>query len=202
MSDLLDLAGIDPTPSHHYTERDMLDALHARYSQTSQGTSRRYVTAEHVRVACGFGGVSFEQGIYQAEWRTMRTADFLAQDCREAQGIHLHGHEVKVSRSDWLTELADPSKADAIKRYCDFWWLVIPDRGIVRDDLPDDWGLIALDRTGKLRVVRRAPKLDPEPHPPTFRASLMRAVAKTAQRLAVAADPDTIRAIRARKDAS
>ncbi|WP_139650685.1 hypothetical protein [Tessaracoccus massiliensis] len=154
-----------------YTERDMLDALQVRYSQTSQGTVRRYVTAEHVRAACGFAGYSV----------TMRTADFLAQDTWEAQGLRLHGHEVKVSRSDWLTELADPSKADAIKRYCDHWWLVVPDKAIVRDDLPDDWGLMALDKRGKLRIVRRGPKLDPEPHPPTFRASLMRAVAKTAR---------------------
>lgn len=178
--DLLDVAGVECVPTR-YTERDMLDALQARYSQTSQGTARRYVTAEHVRVACGFGGVSFEQGMHRAEQCTMRTADFLAQDCWEAQGLALHGHEVKIGRSDWLAELADPSKADAIKRYCDFWWLVVPDRAIVRDDLPDDWGLIAFDRTRKLRVVRRAPKLDPEPHPPTFRASLMRAVDKTAR---------------------
>ena len=33
-----------------YTERDMLDALHARYSE---GYPPRYVVAEHVRSACG-----------------------------------------------------------------------------------------------------------------------------------------------------
>lgn len=167
----------------HYTERDMLEALHARYSNVvSQGKSWRYVTAEHVRAGCGFGGVTFEGGNYGL--RTMRTADFLAQDCWEAQGLHLHGHEVKVSRADWLAEVADPEKAAAVKRYCDFWWLVVPDKAIVRDDLPEDWGLMVLDRQGKLRVAKRAPKLDPEPHPATFRASLLRAARKTAERRA------------------
>lgn len=180
MTDLLDMAGVgDVAP--RYTERDMLDALHARYSQRTQGDLARYVCAEHVRAFAGFAGYGVTP---DGDWhsRTMRTADFLAQDTWEAQGVLLHGHEVKVSRSDWLAELADPSKADAIKRYCDRWWLVIPDRAIVRDDLPDDWGLIAFDRDQKLRIYRRAPALTPEPHPPTFRASLMRAVAKTARK--------------------
>ena len=62
-------------------------------------------------------------------------------------------------------------------------WLV-PDRRIVRDDLPTEWGLLALDDTGRLRVARRAPKLRPEPIPATFRAALLRATAKTATRRA------------------
>ena len=87
-------------------------------------------------------------------------------------------------RIDRLTELADPTKADAIRRYCDRWWLVVPDRAIVRDDLPDGWGLLAIGRDQRLRVVRTAPTLTPEPMPATFRASLLRATAKTARRTA------------------
>lgn len=170
------LAAATPGP---YTERQMLDALHERYSARTQGNLQRYVCAEHVRSMSGFSGWSAVDGP-----RVMRTADFIAQDTWEAQGLHLHGHEVKVSRSDWLTELADPSKAEAIKRFCDRWWLVVSDRSIVRDDLPDGWGLLAPGRDGRLRIFHRAPKLDPEPMPPTFRASLMRAVARTASRKA------------------
>ena len=162
-----------------HTERDMLNALHERYSQTTQGNLRRWVTAEHVRSACGFAGYTFGE---DAGPRTMRTADFVAQDTWEAKGLLLHGHEVKVTRSDWLTELADPTKADAVKRFCDRWWLVVPDRTIVHDDLPDGWGLMHLGQDGRLRIVHRAPALTPEPMPATFRASLMRAVAKTATR--------------------
>lgn len=182
MTDLFDGAYPDPMNPEPIiakrTERDMLDALHQRYAQT-HGVVQRYIVAEHVRSACGFAGASWDGGYHQ---RTMRTADFLAQDTWEAPGLLLHGHEVKVSRSDWLTELADPTKADAIKRYCDRWWLVVPDRRIVRDDLPDDWGLLTFGTNGRLRVARRAPRLTPEPMPATFRASLLRAVAKTAMR--------------------
>jgi hypothetical protein len=167
------------TPLHAYTERDMLDLLHQRYAQMSQGQLQRFVCAEHVRNGCGFGDWDYLRN----ERRGLRIADFIAQDTWEAQGLLLHGHEVKVSRSDWLHELAQPDKAEAIKRFCDRWWLVVPDARIVRDDLPDGWGLLALDSSGRLRVKRRAPHLTPDPMPATFRASLMRAVAKTAGRL-------------------
>lgn len=164
-----------PAAPSRLTERDMLDLLHDRYSQTSQSTARRYACAEHVAEHSGW---TTAEGTY----RDPRRADFLAQDCWTAQGLHLHGHEVKVSRSDWLTKLSDPTKADAIKRYCDRWWLVAADKSIVRDDLPDGWGLLAPGRDGRLRVFKRAPVLDPDPIPPTFRAALLRATAKTNHR--------------------
>ena len=170
MADLLDAAGLIQPVTH--TERQMLDALHVRYSQITPNSARRYAVAEHVRSSCGFSGWPVQ----------IRTVDFMAQDTWEGQGLKLHGHEVKVSRSDWLTELKDPSKSEAVRRFCDHWWLVAPSKALVRDDLPDGWGLIVLDRAGRLRVAKSAPRLDPEPHPVTFRASLMRAVAKTAER--------------------
>ena len=55
-----------------------------------------------------------------------------------------------------------------------------PTETIVRDDLPDDWGLMVIGKGGTLRVAKSAPLLEAEPWPPTFRASLMRAVKKTA----------------------
>lgn len=167
-------------------ERIMLDHLHRRYSALSMG-SRRYAVAEHVADRTG--------------WATRR-ADFIAQDAHSTHTRRdgspatyrypggydgetrylLHGHEVKVSRSDWLRELADPSKAEAWSRYCDRWWLVVPDKAIVKPgELPDSWGLLVLAGTG-LRAAVRAPLLDPEPMPVPARAALMRAVAATALR--------------------
>ncbi|WP_346007434.1 hypothetical protein [Janibacter terrae] len=168
-------ADLEPEVITRMTERQVLDLLHRRYSQISQGDSIRYACAEHVAAHTGWKNP-------QGEWADPRRADFLAQDCWNAQGLLLHGHEVKVSRSDWLCELRDPSKAEAVKRYCDRWWLVVSDKAIVRDDLPDGWGLMAPGADGRLRVFKRAPALTPEPHPAAFRAALMRAVAKTGLR--------------------
>ena len=160
------------------TERDMLNMLRERYSVVSQGSTIRYAYAEHVRSHAGFDA--------------RRTADFMAMDLWPSTGLALHGHEVKCSRSDWLTELRDPSKAEEFKRYMDYWWLVISDRDMVKKgELPDGWGLMApadrLTRLGErthgcLRVVRPAPRLIPDPLPRTMFAALMRATQKTAHR--------------------
>lgn len=146
-----------------WTERDILDLLALRYGLRA-GNGERYVYANHVRSHAGFDA--------------RRTADFMAMDLWPSKGLALHGHEVKVSRGDWLTELRDPTKAEEFKRYMDRWWLVVPDASIVRSDLPNDWGLMAV-RDGSLRVIKPAPKLHPEPMPKTMTAAFLRAVAYT-----------------------
>jgi hypothetical protein len=159
-----------------HTERTMLNLIHERYSSVRSGNGDRYIVAEHVRNQCGFGG-------YWGEG-PLRTVDALAVDLWPSTGNLIHGFEVKVSRSDWLTELKDPEKAEAFKRYCDHWWLVVPDAKIVRDDLPVSWGLLALGSNGTLRVRRPAPKLGREPMPFGMTAAWLRAATKTARRRA------------------
>lgn len=155
-----------------WTERAVLDLIRERYT-TDTGNGPRYVVAEHVRNQCGFGGDYWGSG-------PLRTADALAIDLWPSSGNLIHGFEVKVSRSDWLTELKDPEKAEAFKAYCDHWWLVVPDAAIVRDDLPDGWGLLAVGSHGKLRARRKAPLLDKKPMPTGMVAAWLRATAKTA----------------------
>lgn len=86
-----------------------------------------------------------------------RFADALAIEQFGRAGHHLHGFEVKVSRADWLRELKDDSKADSVFRYCDFWWVVVGDPAIVKDDeLPDGWGL--LYARGNALVAKAEPR--------------------------------------------
>jgi hypothetical protein len=158
----------------HVTERDMLDLLTRRYTHIRSGTlADRWVRAEHVR--------SMLEG-YQSK----RIADFIAADkypgVPYGSKLAFHGHEVKVSRSDWLTELRDPEKSEAFKRYMHHWWLVVPDASIVRrDELPEGWGLL-VQSGDKLRVKIQAPRLDPEPMPADLIICLMASAAKTAHR--------------------
>jgi hypothetical protein len=172
-----------PETPMKFTERDMLDHLHQRYSQTNPGNGPRWAVAEHVKNAAGFFAG--------------RCADFIAVDCWPTGGIELHGHEVKVGRSDWLHELKQPDKAEAFKRYMDRWWLVVPDAKIVKaDELPEGWGLLTLSKftdrwpapgvrsrsVQRLRARIQAPRLTPEPLPRDMLATLMRSTAKTAKR--------------------
>ena len=153
-----------------WTERMMLDLIHKRFSATNPGNGPRYVVAEHVRNQCGFGG-------YNGDGR-LRTVDALVVDLWPSSGNEIHGIEVKVSRSDWLTELKDPDKAEAFRPYCDRWWLAVPDASIVRDDLPPEWGLLVVSG-GTLRARRRAPKFARHSMPFGMTAAWIRAVAKT-----------------------
>jgi hypothetical protein len=150
---------------------------------------REYARAEHVPI-----GVGFERS---------RIADFMAvrmfsshgyehltypeQSALADQGIlsrkdrtpTLIGHEVKVSRSDWLHELRQPEKAEAWKRFCHEWYLVVSEEAIVRPgELPEDWGLL-VSHGRSLRMVQRATRLVPEPMGMSQIAALTRAVMQT-----------------------
>lgn len=105
--------------------------------------------------------------------RVARTADALVCSCWPSHGLWLAGIEVKVSRSDWLHELKQPEKAWEVQKFCDYWWLAAPE-GVARvDEMPERWGLIEL-RGRNVCVVKRAPKLEPDPLSMGFVASVLR----------------------------
>ena len=178
MSAELDLLGQELPAPTRWTERMMLDLLRQRHSK-DHGNGPRWVHAEHVRSSAGFGAWNDRNLLEQNGGKVIRTADAIAVDLWPSTGNLVHGFEVKVSRSDWLTELRDPAKAEAIRRYCHHWWLVVPDAHIAHDGLPDGWGLMAVGKDGQLRVRKKAPLLTPEPMPPSFIASLLRAAVRS-----------------------
>lgn len=95
--------------------------------------------------------VGWNGGVHQSR------ADALYVGFTSSSGRMLIGHEVKASRSDWLTELAKPGKADAWADQCHEWWLVtIP--GVVREgELPDGWGLMLPGTsTTRMKIVTPA----------------------------------------------
>lgn len=70
--------------------------------------------------------------------------DVVAVSLWRSHGIALHGFEIKVTRSDWLRELKDPKKSDAVAKYLDYFWLCVADPAIVHPgELPTGWGLLA-----------------------------------------------------------
>lgn len=157
-------------PKPRLREADMLDRLRARYGRLyANGPHKvlRYVGASHVR----FGPL----------WPSA-IADFLVQDTwgncgHEHQRHPILGFEVKVSRSDYLHEIKNLGKSEPFRRVCTEWYMVVSDKAIVRDDLPDGWGLLVASGEG-LRCVRKsATNLEPEPMSRGLIAGFMRAVA-------------------------
>lgn len=156
------------------TERDMLDLLGQRYTKIREGTiADRYVRAEHVRAKLGHASIN-------------NIADFIALDkypgIPYGSALEVHWHEVKVSRSDWLTELKSPSKSEAFTRFAHRAWLVVSDAGIVRDgELPDGWGLLVASGRG-LRAKVKAQRLDPASLPLDLAISIAAAAQRTGAR--------------------
>lgn len=138
----VDEAAPDPVRApERYTERDLLELLRARFERDG-GNGPRYVFATHVR--------------NRASFDASRTFDAVAVDLWRSSGLPVHVFEVKVSRSDWLRELADPDKSAAAIDRGDTFSVVAP-AGIVRvDELGDGWGLYEVPRPGQL-TVRRSP---------------------------------------------
>lgn len=122
---------------------DLLDALHRHYRKP--GTDRD-------------GEILLTEA---AAPDSDRRIDLLRIGLWPSRGYGIDGHELKVSRSDWLRELDDPAKADAWWPYVHRWWIVAPDTDTVRpDELPTGWGLMLPPRTARGRRFRIAVAAD------------------------------------------
>lgn len=112
-------------------------------------------------------------------YKVQRHADAVAFGIWPSHGFAVHGYELKVSRADVQKELKDPTKADAVGKYCDHWWLVVADLKII-DGLviPDSWGVLH-PKSQVLRVHRNAPKQKAKPFDRSFAAAMIRNVTKS-----------------------
>jgi len=103
----------------------------------------------------------------------IRTADALAMGLWPSRGLELHGFEIKVSRSDWISELKNPAKAEEIAGYCDFWWIVAPKDLIKVEELPTPWGLI-IPHGATTKIVKQAEKMKSTAPDKFFLAAILR----------------------------
>lgn len=106
------------------------------------------------------------------------SADAIFMGLWPSRGMEINGVEIKSSRSDWLRELKNPKKAEAIFKYCDRFWLAAEEKVIVNtDEIPVTWGYM-LATGNKLKVIREAPKLTPEPISRGFIAAMLKRIAE------------------------
>lgn len=104
-----------------------------------------------------------------------RRADAVVMNIWPSKGFQLHVFEVKVTRSDFKTEMSDLTKWQAVGQYADFFWLACPAGLVKPEEVPEAWGLMELTKGG-LRIKKQAPARDnPTPLDRGFAASLLRA---------------------------
>lgn len=89
-----------------------------------------------------------------------RRADAIAVGLWSSRGQLVEGFEIKTSRSDWVRELEDHSKAEPTLAICDRFWLVTNPGVLQPGELPEPWGLLLSNGKGRNLVVEKeAPKL-------------------------------------------
>ena len=139
----------------YFKSDDIAAAMRVRYAQPE------WSVFFEVRDSTGFAG--------------KRSADAVAMNCYPSRGLEIHGFEFKVSRGDWLSELRNPEKSAAVQQYCDRWFVVAPTGVVQNGERPATWGEIEYQGGTRLRLVADAPKLEAQPLPRAFIASLLRA---------------------------
>lgn len=103
-----------------------------------------------------------------------RRADFIALGLWQSRQAGVIGHEIKVTRSDWLAELAQPSKAEEWWKACSRWYLVVPDASIVQDgELPPGWGLMVPPPANRRSMQIVVPTPDRKVTPPEWLTTAM-----------------------------
>lgn len=102
-----------------------------------------------------------------------RTLDLFAINCWPSSGFRAVAYEVKVSRSDFMREIADPSKRAPAEKLAGECYFATPP-GLVRpDEVPEGWGLVECGGGGaKVRKVATQRRV--ESWPISFCASLAR----------------------------
>ncbi len=143
-----------------HTEQTITVLLRRKYGADS-GNGPAWAFVPQVRNDAGF--------------RANRTCDAIAMSLWPSRGLTLHGHEIKCSRSDWLNEYRDPSKAEAFAVYCDYFWLVIGDRKIIQaGEVPETWGVMLAHKT-RIDVLQEPTKNENvQPIDRGFLAALLR----------------------------
>lgn len=138
------------------TTRELLVRLQRHYIKPGENLPGGVFIPE-----CGWNGGSRGTG---------GTCDAIYIGFTSTSGRILVGHELKVSRADWVKELSSPGKSDGWADECHQWYLVVNDPQIVRDgELPAGWGLMAPGRS-KTRMDIRVKSETKQGHHPSWLA--------------------------------
>ena len=120
-----------------YKADDLVGMIRAKYSGSA------YCVLEQVADGTGAGTGSWIDAAVFTLW--------------PSNGIWRSACEVKVSRSDFINELARPAKNEWARTHFDFFWYVVAP-GVAKDgEIPEGCGLMAI-RGGGLSVVKQAPR--------------------------------------------
>lgn len=148
-------SNLEPARAPKLTTRQVLDALATRY------LPHEWIYIEQMRAATGFGVPAWDGEAYRTgrgEEAIEQTLDAWAMQLWSPREIH--AFEVKVSRSDFLRELKDPTKRAFGQLVSTHFYFIAPVKLIGPGELPPDCGLLEVYGDGRIRTRIKAPVHD------------------------------------------
>ena len=86
--------------------------------------------------------------------------------------------EITGALADFRKEVKDPSKAEEVARFCNYFYIAAPKGLITVDELPMAWGLLEVTAEGHMRLKVEAQKTPAEDITRPFLAALLRAASR------------------------
>lgn len=143
------------------TELEIIDLLRTKHQPPE------WLFVDHVKNAAGFGA--------------RRALDALAFNTFGSRGYAFVGYEVKCSRSDFLRELKDPEKSEAVGMFCDRFSIVASHSCLAApEEMPLGWGLYVVNSKGTGLLTKKKPAERPHVMPidRPFLAAIVRRLQK------------------------
>lgn len=125
------------------TAKDITELLRQRYCPPE------WAFFSELRVGTGYTGGSHNQ-VKIPEQRL----DGWTINCWPSKGLTTIAFEIKVSRSDFLSEIANPDKRQQAISLSNEFYFVVPDGLIKVDEIPEECGLIAA-KENSIRIVKK-----------------------------------------------
>jgi len=117
------------------------------------------------------GGVFLPEVGINGTWGSGSRCDAIYVGFTSTSGRLLVGHELKISRADWLNELNKSGKADDWADQCHEWNVVAPNPAIIHDgELPAGWGLMIPGRSKTRMQIHTKAWRKPFGHQPSWDA--------------------------------
>lgn len=85
--------------------------------------------------------------------------DALALNLYASQNYRRVIYEVKLSRSDFFTELRDPEKTRRSAHYASSFFFACPEGLVKPSEVPDPYGLVVVKENNRTRMVKRCKEL-------------------------------------------
>lgn len=157
----------------------------ARLKEEKHREDRGWAFLAHLPCTIGYNDKGFSS---HQPLDCLRTMDAFAMGLWPSRGFTRVGYEIKMTRADFLRELADPLKGVRAYMLChEFWFALAP--GIYQEADHHlcnthsefaGWGIIEVPPTGRLKVISKPGVHEPLGMSEAFIAALVRAVLRIA----------------------